>query len=158
MTKSKPRPPKQIEPLLDPNAPDTANRVRYFILNEPQSPTVAPPNAVRWQEYDVPRMLRQNDPDDDRVAWGFIEYEEKVTWQELKEYNMLPFNYDESILFDLWQSFDEDKDKLMDFLGLFFTAVEGDTGLRRLGLALKLLDRDWTLKRARLAVEEIKSQ
>jgi hypothetical protein len=144
---------KQTGSLVNPDAPETANRFPYYLLEEMNSPPISTPNAVRWEAYPAPRFV--NDPPDGRVAYGFIEYEAKLSWEDLKRYNMLPFDYDESVLFDLWQSFDEDKAKLLAFFKQFFSAIKGDKELRRLGLAVGLVRREWTLKKTQAAIEEI---
>lgn len=147
--------PKQIQPLINPEPPETTSRFRYFSLNEPQSPQVAPPNAIRAQTYDAPRMLRPDDQHDNRIAYGFVEYESALTWAELEKYNMYSFDYDEGVLYDLWQLLDKDKKALMRYLTSFFGLLEGDKGANCLGLAIKLASREWTLARATTAVGEL---
>lgn len=144
--------PKQILPRLDPDPPETGAEAWYYILNEPHSPLVAPPNALKVETYDAPRLLNPDDRSDDRVVYGFGGWEKPVTWNELEKYNMLPFDFDERILYDLWQLLGKDKESLMVYLTVFFGLLEGDKGANCLGLAIKLASRDWTLSRATTAV------
>lgn len=148
--------PRQIEPLLDPNKPDSDNRYPYYLLEPLHSPPVSTPNAIRWEPYDRPKFLRQEEPKDYRVVYGFIEYEERVSWADLAKYNMLPFDYDESLLFDLWCSFEKDKNRLLAYFVRFFRVTEGDDELRRMGLVCKLIGRNWTLAKARAEIKRIK--
>lgn len=145
----------QTEPLLDPNKPKGDKRFPYYLLEKMHSPPIAPPNAVRWRPYHSPRKLRQGGPPDMRVTYGYIEYEEKVSWADLKRYNMLPFDYVESLLFDLWQAHDEDKVKLLGYFDQFFKLIEDDPDLTRIEAALGLVYWGRTPEQIRAAVEEI---
>jgi hypothetical protein len=140
---------KQVGVLIDPNEPGK-DRYPYYLLEKMHSPPIAPEHAIRWEAYDEPkRFLRQDDPNDNRVAQGFIIYDRPLSWLDLYKYNLLPMNYDESILFDLWIAFDQDKARLLGYLGLFFRVAKGDPALRRLSLAIKMIGRELTLRRAK---------
>jgi hypothetical protein len=147
--------PIQIEPLLDPNQPETTNRFPYYLLEEMHSPPISSPNAVRWRAYHGPRTLRQGGLPDQRVAYGFIEYEERLSWADLKKYNMLPFDYAESLLFDLWQALGEDKAKLADFFERFFKVIEDDPDLSRIESALGLVYWGRTPEQIKESIEAI---
>lgn len=147
-------PPKQIEPAIDPNAPVSDNRFSYYILEEPNSPSVTPPNAIRVVQYQR-RQFLHDDPDDFRRPYGFAEYERELTFNELDEYNLLPFEKDQILLFDLWQDFGKDKVKLLAFLASFFKMTEGDPKRRRIGMVTKLAMDKWTLKKAQAEVKKI---
>lgn len=149
------KPPTQIEPLLDPNEPEGDKRFPYYLLEKMHSPPIAPPNAVRWRAYNWPRTLRQGAPHDSRVTYGYIEYEEKVTWADLKRYNMLPFDYGESLLFDLWQANEEDRPKLSSYFEQFFELIKDDPDLTQIEAALGLVVQGWTPGQVKTAIEEI---
>jgi hypothetical protein len=151
----KKQPPIQIEPLLDPNEPKTENRYHYYLLEQMHSPPVSTPNATRWRAYPGPRTLRQGGLPDTRLAYGFIEYEEKLTWADLKKYNMLPFDYAESLLFDLWQTSGEDKAQLVAYFEKFFKVIEDDPDLSRIESALGLVYWGRAPEQIRAAIEAI---
>lgn len=146
--------PEQTEPLLNPNKPATDNRYPYYLLEEMNSPPISTPNALRWEAYPAPRYI--HDRPDDRIAYGFIVYEEQISWADLEKYNMLPFDYEEAILFDLWKGFGKNKARLLAFFRQFFKLVDGDDELIRLGKVLKLKERGWTPAKVHTAVKEIK--
>jgi hypothetical protein len=146
----------QIDPLIDPNKPKTERRYPYYLLEELNSPPISTPNAVRWEPYAKPRPLHQDDSDDERVAYGFIEYEERLSWEDLILYNMEPFDYDEALLFDLWRDFGRDKAALINFFKQVFKATKDDPHLRRLKMAQRLIGRGWDLDKAQKSIEAIK--
>lgn len=151
----KPSEPVQVEPLLDPNEPKGPVRRRYYLLKEMHSPPIAPSNAVRWRAYPWPRAVRQGGLPVKGVAYGFIEYEDKVSWADLKIYGMYPFDHAESLLFDLWLALGEDKVRLADFFEQFFKVIEDDPDLTRIESALGLIYWGWIPDQIRTAIEAI---
>lgn len=147
--------PKQQLPVIDPNKPEGDATYRYYILEEPKSPSVTPPNAIRVVQY-ARRQFIHSEDEDYRRPYGYVDYSHELTFGELDAYNLLPFDPDQITLFDLWQSFEKDKAVLLIFFGGFFEVIEGDPELYRLGLAIKLAGREWTLKKAKAAVKRIK--
>lgn len=145
----------QIEPLLDPEPPKTENRYHYYLLEKMHSPPIATQNAIRWRAYHSPRPLRQGGLPDSRKAYGFIEYEEKLTWTDLKRYNMYPFDRTESLLFDSWLALGEDKAKLAAYFKQFLKVIEDDPDLSRIESALGLVYWGWTPKQIMAAIEAI---
>lgn len=146
--------PKQIEPAIDPNAPATDNRFSYYILEEPNSPSVAPPNALRVVQYRR-RQFLHDDPDDFRRPYGFAEYERELTFEDIDKYNLLPFDHDQIILFDLWKSFGKDKVKMAQYFTMFFKVMEDDPQGNRLKLASKLITETWSLKKIKSTIKSI---
>lgn len=146
--------PAQIEPAIDPDEPTTAERHSYYLLQEPKSPSVAPPNALRVVQY-ARRQFLHDDPDDFRRPYGFVEYERELTFKEIAEYNLLPFDRDDILLFDLWQSFGQDKAKMQSFFIQYFKVTKGDVEGERMKLASKLITGEWSLGKVKAAIKAI---
>ena len=138
----------QIEPRVDPVPPEIGGqRYDYFLLEPLHSPPIIPPNSVSWLAYPDPRSyFLEDNPDDKRRAYGAAVYPRPLTWKELEDYNMLPMNYNEALLYDLYMSFGKDTGKITTFLGHFFSVTKDDPGLRRLSLVTRLFSRGETLK------------
>lgn len=147
--------PSQIQPAIDPNPPTTDSRYSYYILEEPNSPSVAPPNAIRVTQYRR-RQFILDDPEDYRRPYGYAEYERELTFGELDQYNLLPFDPNMIAMFDLWQSFEQDGTALLAFFVRFFKVIEADPKLSRLKLATRLARKGWTLRTVRALIREIK--
>lgn len=147
----------QIEPRVDPVPPESGGqRYDYFLLEPLHSPPIIPPNSTNWLAYPEPRSYFQEDnPDDRRRAYGAAVYPRPLTWKELENYNMLPMDYNEALLYDLFMSFSKDIDKMTTFLGHFFNVTKGDPGLRRLSLATKLFSRGATFKSLKQQMREV---
>lgn len=146
--------PKQVEPVLDPNEPITDNRHTYYILEEPQSPSVAPPNALRVVQYKR-RQFLHDDPDDFRRPYGFAEYERELSFEDIDKYNLLPFDHDQIILFDLWKSFNKDKTKMAQYFTQYFKIMEDDPLGNRLKMTSKLITETWSLKKIKTTISKI---
>lgn len=147
--------PEQQLPILDPNPPTTDNRYSYYILEEPNSPSVAPPNALQISQYRR-RQFLHDDPEDFRRPYGFCEYERELTFTELDQYNLLPFDPNMIAMFDLWQSFEQDGTALLAFFVRFFKVIEADPKLSRLKLATRLARKGWTLRTVKTLIKDIK--
>lgn len=146
--------PKQVEPAINPNLPTTDERHAYYILQEPSSPSVAPPNAIRVVQYKR-RQFLHDDPEDFRRPYGFAEWENELTFSEIYAYNLLPFDRDLIFLYDLWVEFGKDKKKLLNFFTQFSKIITGDPKRRRLDLAIKLVMGKLSLKKIMEMVKKI---
>lgn len=146
--------PVQIEPSIDPHTPITSEVHSYYILEEPNSPSVAPPNAIRKVQYKR-RQFLHDDPDDFRRPYGYVDYENELSFEEIDKYNLLPFDRTQILLYDLWQSFGKDKPRMLKFFEYFFKAVLGDTDGHRMKSATKLSELNWTITDARKAIKKI---
>lgn len=147
--------PEQIQPAISPDPPTTDARYSYYILEEPKSPSVAPPNAIRVVQYKR-RQFAFDDPEDYRRPYGFCEYSHELTFTELDAYNLLPFDPNMIAMFDLWQSFEHDTTALLSFFTRFFKVIEADPQLSRLAQATRLAKKGWTLRTVKTLVKEIK--
>lgn len=146
--------PKQILPIIDPNASEGDDRYLYYLLEEPNSPSVAPPNAAKVVQY-ARRQFLHDDPDDFRRPYGYAEYSRELTFEDIDNYNLLPFDRDQIILFDLWKSFNKDKVKMAQFFTLFFKIMEDDPQGNRLKMASKLITETWSLKKIKSTIKSI---
>jgi len=147
---------KQIEPSLDPNPPETNERHSYYILKEPSSPSIAPPNAVDKVQYQrqgaYVQQYLHDDSSDFRRPWGFVTYERELSFEEIDEYNLLHYDPAQRALFDLWKLFKKDKVKLLAFFTHYFDVIKDDPKRERLDLAYKL---EWTLKEVKAEIKRI---
>lgn len=147
--------PKQIEPAIDPEPPTKGSeRFQYYLLEKPNSPSVTPPNAVTVVQYKR-RQFLHDDPNDFRRPYGYCEYERELSFTEIDKYNLLPFDPEQILLFDLWQSFDKDKRKMMEFFNRLFGETETDPDRRKPIAANKLIELGWTPAKIQKALESI---
>lgn len=147
--------PKQIDPAIDPIEPrEGSKRYFYHILQEPHSPSIAPPNAIEIKQFERPKFLFPDDPKNFMVTYGFGQYERELTDDELRLYNMLPMDYDAGLLFRLRQEFNEDAKKLLEYCSVFFKMIEDDPLLLRFDLIKKLRDREWDLKKIQAEIKK----
>lgn len=134
-------------PSISETAPKAGSRRWFYhILAEPESPSKVPHDAVDVKQFERPAFLFPDDPSNFMVSYGFGEWERELTDRELKEYNMLPMDYDQGLLFRLRQEFDGDLDKMYEYCDLFFNVVQDDSNLVKFDLLKKLKNRKWTLK------------
>jgi hypothetical protein len=111
---------------------------------------------MRVTQYKRRQFLHSDLADEDyRRPYGFAEYSRELTFTELDEYNLLPFDPSQIALFDLWQSLDKSKDKLLAFFVQFFKVIEGDPELYRLNLATKLAAKGWTINTVKALIKGI---
>lgn len=146
----------QILPVIDPNDPISSNRFLYYILEEPNSPSITPPNAIKVVQYQtLPRAFVHGDPDDFRQPYGLATYDHELDFGEILKYNLLPYNPRQRFLYDLWLSFDHNKNRLARFLTQFYRIIENDPARTRLSLAARLINDDSTLDSIIAMVEAI---
>lgn len=146
--------PEQIDPVIDPIEPELGSeRYFYYLLQEPESPSVTPPNAVDVKQYHRAHFLFPDDPENFMVAYGFAEYERELSIEELEKYNMLPFDYDKGLLFRLHQQFEGDDTQLLKYCEMFFKVIKDDPSLVKFELVKKLRNRQWTLKSLKLNIK-----
>lgn len=144
--------PPQIQPLIDPELPTSDVRHVYYILTAMDSPPdSAPPNAINYRKYDVPRDIGGDD-----MAYGEITYNRLIKWSELKQYKMRPVEKIAGIYFRLWEEFGEDEAALITWLTLFYKLTDSDgKELPRLRLAISLISQGENKEKARKAIKGI---
>lgn len=148
--------PKQIEPQLDPEKPTSKNRYLYYLMEKPNSPSITPPNAVRVVQYEKAQYLHDA-PYDFRQPYGFVEYDHELTFQEVEDYNLLPFDRDTIIFYDLWRLCSKNTKRMEAAFDQYFRMLKEDPEGKCVGMVINLVTNGWTSPKVKAAVKKLKA-